>query len=210
MIRVEEDAVYLPAACLEHSTCAIDDNEGGGAAATEAASGRCHSCFPRGRRRAGAVPTRADDADADADACSLARLPLDRLVGAELDARGRVRVWFTALQSVSHLAKKELRGYVCPPPLQVRVSAPVDAGGGNGEALVSALRAGARRRGGGGRPPPRAPRVVAIVIPVSGRGKAARNFRREALPALERAAGLTVETLPDAPRGPRAGDRARP
>jgi sphingosine kinase len=181
-IRVEAGAVYVPAHCLEQSTRAPGDD-----AEPTSSSGWC---VPRRRRRR--RPRAPSPSSTLGDTASL---PARQLVGAEADASGRVRVWYTEQeQDEQQRVKpgKQLRGYVCPPPLRVRVSAPVDAGA-HADAVVAAVRAAAR---GSQRPHKPLPRVVAIANPVSGRGRALRDFEREARPLLERAAGLRVTLLP--------------
>jgi hypothetical protein len=176
-IRIERGAVYLPASCIEQWTSVRDEGD----QVTNAEGGPC-SCLPRRRRRRAGIA----GADANADVDAVARLPLSRLVGAEEAERGRMRVWFTAQEDAAKdkETNKKLRGYVCQPPLEVRISAPVDAAAaGGGERLVAALRAAAASASASGappnaRPPPPAPRarVVAIVNPASGRGRAARDL----------------------------------
>jgi sphingosine kinase len=181
MLRIDSDAVVLPAACLAQST-----------PARSAEDGDHSSCLPFMRRKAPPCRPRPGGADAD-----VARLSLARLVGADLDdgdARS-VRVYFTEEEQQDKQRQQHppLRGYVCPPPLRVRVSVPIpiDNGGAGGDdpaAVVARLRAAARSSA----PPPA--RFLAIVNPASGRGRAMREFERDARPVLERAAGIDLSS----------------
>lgn len=173
IIRIDSDFVYLPASCLARST-PVDDASADG----DHSAGLLSSCLPRSKRRQ--APTVGDDDNDD----GVARLPLEQLIGADVDDRtGQPRIWFTEEQQQP---RHTLRGYVCPPPLRVRVSAPIPQNENDPSTVVAALRAAARASS----PPPS--RFLAIINPASGQGKAMRDFERYARPVLERAAGIDM------------------